>query len=174
METFYKEVENIRKGQKTWLQTDLEFKQKKMFDLNKKYNVEKFSTVVRVGKVFAAEQKIREQKKRIFRLKSLEKKLSKKKLKPIKIIQKAIINVNNLHEQKYGAKPEEIEKNLPSSEAYKERFDFHRLEKISGKKARQDTTKKYKLRSPLELGEEVLILTGTLKKKRLSGKVLQE
>ena len=60
METFYKEVENIRKGQKTWLQTDLEFKQEKMFDLNKKYNVEKFSTVVRVGKVFAAEQKIRE------------------------------------------------------------------------------------------------------------------
>lgn len=60
METFYKEVENIRKGQKTWLQTDLEFKQKKMFDLNKKYNVEKISTVVRVGKVFAAEQKIRE------------------------------------------------------------------------------------------------------------------
>ena len=60
METFYKEVENIRKGQKTWLQTDLEFKQKKMFDLNKKYNVERFSTVVRVGKVFAAEQKIRE------------------------------------------------------------------------------------------------------------------
>ena len=78
--------------------------------------------------------------------------------------------MNNLHEQKYGAKPEEIEKNSPSSEAYKERFDFHRLEKISGEKAHQDTTKKYKLKSPLELGEEVLILTGRLKKKDSLGK----
>ena len=40
------------------LQTDLEFKQKKKFDLNKKYNVEMFSAVVRGGKAFAAEQKL--------------------------------------------------------------------------------------------------------------------
>ena len=38
METFYKEVEDKRKGQKTRLQTDLEFKQKKIFELNKKCN----------------------------------------------------------------------------------------------------------------------------------------
>ena len=45
------------------LRTDLEFKQKKIFDLNKKYNVEIFSTAVRDGKAFAAEQKIIELKK---------------------------------------------------------------------------------------------------------------
>ena len=44
--------------------------------------------------------------------------------------------MNNLPGQKYGAKPEEIEKNSLSSEAYEGRFNFHRLEKISDKKAR--------------------------------------
>ena len=50
------------------LQTDLEFKQKKLFDLNKKYNVDIFSTAVRGGKVFAAKQKLRELKKILSRL----------------------------------------------------------------------------------------------------------
>ena len=63
IEIFYKEVEGKRKGQKTRLQTDQEFKQKKIFDLNKKYNVDIFLTVVRGGKAFAAEQKLRELKK---------------------------------------------------------------------------------------------------------------
>ena len=49
MEIFYKEVEGKRKGQKTRLQTDQEFKQKKIFDLNKKYNVDMFLTAVRWG-----------------------------------------------------------------------------------------------------------------------------
>ena len=34
MEIFYEEVEGKRKGQKTRLETDQEFKQKKIFDLN--------------------------------------------------------------------------------------------------------------------------------------------
>ena len=51
MEIFYKEVEGKRKGQKTRLQTDQEFQQRKVYDLNKKYNVNMFSTAVReVGK----------------------------------------------------------------------------------------------------------------------------
>ena len=37
------------------LQTDQKFKQRKSFDLNKKYNVDMFSTAVRGGKAFAAE-----------------------------------------------------------------------------------------------------------------------
>ena len=69
MEIFYREVEAKRKGQ-----TDQEFKQKKTtFDLNKKYNTDMFSTAVRGSKGFAAKQKIRELKKRIIRLKALEK-----------------------------------------------------------------------------------------------------
>ena len=56
---------------------DQEFKQKKIFDLEKKYNVDMFSTNMRGGKAFAAEQKLRELKKIIFRLKALKKKLQK-------------------------------------------------------------------------------------------------
>ena len=58
LEKFYKEVANKRKNKKMRLQTDLEFKQKKIYDLNKKYNVDMFSTAVRGGKVFAAKKKL--------------------------------------------------------------------------------------------------------------------
>ena len=40
---FFK-VEVKRKGQKARLQTDQEFQQKEIFELNKKYNVDMFST----------------------------------------------------------------------------------------------------------------------------------
>ena len=43
MEIFYKEVEEKRKGQKTRLQTDQEFKEKKIFEPNKKYSVDVFN-----------------------------------------------------------------------------------------------------------------------------------
>ena len=39
------------------LQTEQELKQRNFFDLNKKYGVDMFSTAVRGGKAFAAEQK---------------------------------------------------------------------------------------------------------------------
>ena len=55
MEIFYQDDENERKGQKMKIQTDQEFKQRKIFDLNKKYNIGLFSTAVRGGKTFAAE-----------------------------------------------------------------------------------------------------------------------
>ena len=40
------------------LQTDLEFQQREIMKLNKKYNVLMFGTKIRGGKGFAAEQKI--------------------------------------------------------------------------------------------------------------------
>ena len=42
------------------LQVDQEFQQLKIKDLNKQNNVKMFSTSLRGGKAFAAEQKIRE------------------------------------------------------------------------------------------------------------------
>ena len=45
------------------LQTVLEFQQNTIKNLNEKYNVEMYSTKLREGKAFAAEQKIREFKK---------------------------------------------------------------------------------------------------------------
>ena len=62
-----------------------------------------------------------------------------------------------------------------------ERFNFSMLEKINREKNRLEKfdkkiyqRKKLKLRSPLEVGEEVLILAARLKKKRLTGKILQK
>ena len=54
-------------SKKQWmrLQTDLEFQQNEIKRLNEKYNVEMFSSWVRRGKAYAAEQKIRELKKLI-------------------------------------------------------------------------------------------------------------
>ena len=93
---FYKEVANKRKNKEMRLQTDLEFKQKKIFSLNKKYNVDMFSTAVRGGNAFTAEQKLRELKKRLSRLLVLQRN-SKKKFKSANVlIQKAVENLNFL------------------------------------------------------------------------------
>ena len=61
---FLKEVGDKRKGRKTRLKTDLEFKQKKIFDLNKNHNVDIFWTAFSGEKAFAAEQRSRELKKK--------------------------------------------------------------------------------------------------------------
>lgn len=55
------------------LQTDQEFQQNEIKELNLKYNVEMFSSRLRSGKAFAAEQKIREFKKILFKSRSLHK-----------------------------------------------------------------------------------------------------
>ena len=69
-----------------------------------------FSTAVRSGKAFAAKQKLRELKKRIFRLKAMVKRLSKK-INPYEIIKKSVDNMNSLPSAKYNQTPNEIEKN---------------------------------------------------------------
>ena len=50
------------------LQTDLEFLQNEIKKLNKKYNVDMFSTKLRGGKAFATKQKIREFKKLLLKV----------------------------------------------------------------------------------------------------------
>ena len=80
MELFYQEINGKRKSEKMRLQTDLEFQQNEIKKTNKKYNVEMFSTRVRGGKAFAAEQKIREFKKLLLKMKDLYKKKQKKRL----------------------------------------------------------------------------------------------
>ena len=57
---FYDDVKHKRKGKKMRLQVDQEFQQLQIKDLNKKNNIEMFSTSIRGEKAFAAEQKIRE------------------------------------------------------------------------------------------------------------------
>ena len=82
---FYKEIEPKRnKNKQMRLQTDLEFQQREIMKLNKKTM---FSTKIRGGKAFAAEQKIREFKKLLLKSKSLHKSTSSRRLEPKKIIQ---------------------------------------------------------------------------------------
>ena len=128
LEKFYEEVANKRKNKKMRLQTDLEFKQKKIFALNKKYNIDMFSTAVRGGKAFAAEQKLRELKKRLSRLLALQKN-SKTKLKsPNVLIQKAVENMNSLPTVKYEVEPDKVEEKSLASEVYGEWYNFRRLQ----------------------------------------------
>ena len=63
MELFYKDIEKKKRLGKMRLQTDQEFKQRNIEELNEKFNVEIYSTHLRGRKAFAAEQKICELKK---------------------------------------------------------------------------------------------------------------
>ena len=88
---------------------DQGFIQNEIKSLNENYNVQMFSTNVRDGKAFAAEQKIRELKKRIFRLKSFNQK-DKIRLKPNDIIRKATNSMNKIPSEKYGIEPDRVQK----------------------------------------------------------------
>ena len=68
MEILYNDIKSKSSG-RMCLQTDLEFNQNKIKELNKKCDVDMFHTQLRVGKAFAAEQKIRELKKILLRSK---------------------------------------------------------------------------------------------------------
>ena len=59
------------------IQTDREFEQNEIKELNKRYNVHMFSLKVRGGKSFAVEQKIRDLKKLPCKTKALSKRLEK-------------------------------------------------------------------------------------------------
>ena len=176
LEKFHKDVAAKRKNKKMRLQTDLEFKQKKIFDLNKKYNVEMFSTAVRGGKTFAAEQKLRELKKRISKLLALHRNSKVKLISPNVIIEKAVENMSSLPTIKYGLEPDKIEKRSLESEWFREWFDIRRLSRISKAQPRYERyqkkrhlRKRKKLRVPLKIGEDVLLLPSRIKKKSAPG-----
>ena len=165
------------------LQVDLEFQQNKIKELNKKYNVDMFSTKNRGGKAYAAEQKIREFKKILFRIKKTYKRL-KKRLNSAKLIKKTVHNMNNTKSVKYGFEPEIIENRSLIDDNFREKYDFYRLNQVTKafKRLNQvtkafkrykkhdinvDLKRKKKLREPLTIGERVLILASRLKKKKM-------
>ena len=78
-------------------QIDNEFQQVRIKDLNDVNNVGMFTTSVRGGKAFAAEQKIRELKTRIAKLN-----VQKLKISPAKTIERSTLNVNLMKSSKYG------------------------------------------------------------------------
>ena len=139
-----------------------------------------FSTKLRGGKAFAAEQKIREFKKILFRSKKLHKANrssgGKKRFDSKKTIKKAADNMNKTNSEKYGLPPETIEKRTLSDDVFREVYDFHRIVKVSKDadrykryELRQDKKFKRKLREPLLVGEKVLVLAERLKKKDAPG-----
>ena len=79
------------------LQIDNEFQQVRIKDLNDVNNVGMFTTSVRGGKAFAAEQKIRELKTRIAKLN-----VQKLKISPAKTVERSTLNVNLMKSSKYG------------------------------------------------------------------------
>ena len=175
LEEFYKDIDFKRtKNEKMRLQVDSEFQQNKIKKINQKYNVEMFTTKNRGGKAYVAEQKIREFKKILFRIKKTYKRL-KKRLNSAKLIKKAVQNMNNI-KTKYGFEPEFIERESLKDENFKERYDFHRLNQVTKDSERYkrhdikiDLKRKKKLREPLVIGEHVLILASRLKKKDAPG-----
>ena len=107
MKLFYDEVKNKIKNKTMTLQIDNEFQQVKIKDLNGKNNVKMFTTSIRGGKDFAAEQKIQELKTRISILKA-----QKLQISPTKIILNSAANMNNEKNEKHGLSPEEIFKKI--------------------------------------------------------------
>ena len=69
-----------------------------------------FSTKLPGGKAFAAEQKIRESKKLLFKSKRLLKATKTGRLDPRKLIRNAVQNMNNVNSLKYGVPPKTVEK----------------------------------------------------------------
>ena len=135
------------------LQTDLEFNQNIIKKINKEHNVEMFHTKIRGGKAFVVEQR------------------GGKRLKPNELIKKPVENMNETLSQKYDVAPETIESNSLKSEYFKRIFDFQRIKKVEETNRRQEKfaikkdRRRRKLRSPLKIGEKVIILAERIKKK---------
>ena len=145
-----------------------------------KYNVEIFSSAIRGGKAFAAEKKIREFKKILFKSKKLHKATkSGQRLDSKKLIQKAVENMNKTNSQKYGLPHETVEQKALSDNVFREIYDFYRIVRVSKDADRykhhdvhQDKkliSRRKQLREPLIEGEKVLVLAERLKKKDAPG-----
>ena len=115
------------------LKEDQEFKQVRIKDLNDLNNVHMFSTSLRGGKAFAAEQKLRELESRIPKFVS-----QKLKISPNKIIEMSTANMNIQPSKKYGFSPEEVEKRALQSQRFRAVYNMHRLEKPDKLNQRQD------------------------------------
>ena len=176
LKLFYDDIKNKRSGLMK-LQTDLEFKQNEIKKLNEEYDVEMFHTRVRGGKAFAAEQKIGQFKKLLLKGKRLEKG-SGKRLKPLQLISNVTKNMNNTISTKYGMTPDTVEQKSLAKDGgdyFTEVYDFLRVRKIGTNQARnlkydlKKDRRKKQLRSPLNVGEKVLILAERIKKKDAPG-----
>ena len=101
-----------------------------------------------------------------------------RRLRPIELIKKVTLHMNNVNSTKHELAPETIEKRSfdpNDGEYFQEICDFMRLKKIGNNRLRNEKygekldKRKRKLRSPLNLEERVLVLAERLKKKDAPG-----
>ena len=92
-----------------------------------------FSTSLRGGKAFVAEQKIRELKTRISKLK-----VQKLKITPNKIIEISTKNMNIHPSKKYGISSDEVESRALKSEKFRTLYNMYRIEKTGKLNIRMD------------------------------------
>ena len=92
-----------------------------------------FTTSLKGGKPFAANQKIRELKTRIVKLKG-----QKLKLTPKKIIEISTANMNIKPSRKYSNSPEKAENNALNSKRFRTLFNMYRTERTNKTNARID------------------------------------
>ena len=91
-----------------------------------------YSTHLRGGKAFAAEQKIRELKKLLLRSKCIER-FKGKRIKPNKLIKKGTFNLDNTKSAKCGYSPKQIEEQAldhSTGKYFQDVYDIHRLIKL--------------------------------------------
>ena len=132
MKLFYDEVRFKRKkGKHMRLQVDNEFQQVRIKSLSNENNVEMFTSSVRGGKAFAAEQKIRELKARLSKFNE-----QKLKIALTKIVQNSALSMNLMKSIKYALSPEEIQS--LKSDRFRILFNMHRIEKTQKLHARLD------------------------------------
>ena len=146
----------------------------KIKDLNDKYKVTMSTTNVQGGKAFATEQKIRELKNRILKIKAILDQ-NKTKISPTTITKRSAENMNNIIIEKYKLTPNEIEKRFLESERLRIKFNFDHIKiskKVSDRLDRYDKKiySKKKLIEKLDISQKVLVLTERIKKKSALGK----
>ena len=126
-----------------------------------------FTSPVRGGTTFAAEQKIKELKTRVSKLDA-----QKFKISPAKIVQNSILNVSLMKSVKYDLCSKEIEKQSLAGEQFKTVFNMHGIKKSQRLHGRLDkydvmkySAKREKLKERLFVGEKILALGERIKKK---------
>lgn len=165
---FYDDINQKRKlDNLIRIQTDMEFEQNEIKKLNKKCNIEMFSSKLNDGHAFAAEQKVRSVKELLSRGRDLGK---RKNL--YKLITDVTTNLNNTKTSKYSSVPNKVEELTLSDEHLNSLYNTLRVEKVQkdyGRKERADAefNKRQSMRQrlrELNIGDKVLAKSGRLKK----------
>ena len=162
-------------------QTENEFQQAKIKDLNDKYNVTMFTTNAQGGKPFAVEQKIRELKKRISKIKAIFDQ-TKAKISPTTIIKRSADNMNSAVSKKYALTPNDIETKSLNNKQFKTAFNFESIKtkskqifrKLQKYNKKIYSRKKKQFRELLNIGENVLVTAEQIKKKSAPGKFYKQ